>query len=138
MIRHSSNHQETNKKTKNRVKAMSTAEMFSAGVAAQYARKMVELESRGNGDQLNALERVGRECGLKARALRRIINGETRPSLTVFGNIRAGYLNLCERQIEKLRHEVETDKARYGDAAFADLDHEIETLAEKVRQAKGR
>ncbi|TQX91283.1 hypothetical protein EQW76_00655 [Rhizobium sp. rho-13.1] len=137
MIRQTSN-QKASKRTENRAKVMSTAEMFSAGVAAQYARKMVEIESRGNGDQLNALERVGRVCGLKSRALRRIINGETSPSLSVFASIRAGYLNLCERQIERLRHEVETDKVRYGDAAFADLDEEIETLAEKVRQAKGR
>lgn len=115
---------------------MSTVEMFSPGVAAKYGRKMVEMESRGNGDQLNALERVGREVGLKARALRRIINGETSPSLAVFGRMRAGYLNLCERQIEKLKQEVEADKARYGDDHFMDIDNQVAALAEKLRAAK--
>lgn len=112
--------------------------MFSEDIAAQYGRLAVEIESRGNGDQMNALERVGRECGLKARALRRIINGETVPTLPVFLKIRAAYLNVCDRQIRKLQEAVEIDKVRYGDAAFADLGNEIQSLAEKVRQAKGR
>jgi hypothetical protein len=100
---------------------------------------MVELESRGNGDQLNALERVARNCGMGSRALRRLINGETKdPSISVFGRVRAAYLDLCERQIAKLKHEVEVDMARYGDAAFADLGEEIQALAAKVRQAKGK
>jgi hypothetical protein len=136
MIRHTSNHEETQTKSVNRAKVMSTVEMFSPGVAAKYGRKMVEMESRGNGDQLNALERVGREVGLKARALRRIINGETSPSLAVFGRMRAGYLNLCERQIEKLKQEVEADKARYGDDHFMDIDNQVAALAEKLRAAK--
>ncbi len=116
---------------------MSSVDMFSPEIAAQYGRKMVELESRGNGDQLNALERVGRECGLKARALRRIINGETTPSLQVFSRLRASYLAICERQISKLQNEIETEKARHGDAAFADIDREISALAEKLQRAKG-
>jgi hypothetical protein len=138
MIRHTSNHQKTNRENENRAKVMSSVEMFTPSVAANYARKAVELESRGNGDQLNALERVGRIVGLKSRALRRIINGETMPTLAVFARIREGYLDLCERHIERLRSEVETDKARYGDAAFADIDHEVKALAEKLRLAKER
>lgn len=117
---------------------MSTVDMFSPDIAAHYGRKAVEIESRGNGDQMNALERVGRECGLKARALRRVINGETVPTLPVFLNIRAAYLNICERQVKRLEHELETERRRFGDAAFADLDREISNLAEKVRQAKGK
>lgn len=117
---------------------MSATNMFSTDIAAQYGRRAVEMESRGNGDQMNALERVGRECGLKARALRRIINGETTPTLPTFLSIRAAYLSICERQLRKLEHEIETEKMRFGDAAYADLDREISNLAEKVRQAKGR
>lgn len=138
MIRQTSNHETTNSKIENRAKVMSTVDMFSSDIAAHYGRKAVEIESRGNGDQLNALERVGRECGLKARALRRIINGETTPTFPVFLRLRAAYLNICERQISKLQIEIQTEKKRFGDAAFADLDREISDLAEKVRTAKGR
>ena len=115
---------------------MSTSDVFSTDIAAQYGRKAVELESRGNGDHLNALDRVGREVGLKARALRRIINGETTPTLPVFLRIRAGYLNICERHVRRLQSEIQTEKMRFGDAAFADLDREISDLAEKVQRAK--
>lgn len=137
MHRHIHDHETTNGKFENRDFVMSTAATFSDDIAAHYGRKAVEIESRGNGDQLNALERVGRECGLKARALRRIINGETTPTLPVFLRIRAAYLAVCERQIRRLEQEIAIEKARFGDAAFEDLDREISTLAEKVRQAKG-
>ena len=138
MIRQTWNHETTSSETENRANVMSTVDMFSPDIAAQYGRRAVEIESRGNGDQLNALERVGRECGLKARALRRIINGETTPTFPVFLKLRAAYLNICERQINRLQSEIETEKMRFGDAAFADLDREISNLAEKVRKAKGR
>lgn len=138
MNRQTSNHEKTNSGNETGATVMSTVDMFSPDIAAHYGRKAVEIESRGNGDQLNALERVGRECGLKARALRRIINGETTPTLPVFLNIRKTYLNICERQLRKLEIEIETERKRFGDAAFADLDREIANLAEKVRKAKGR
>lgn len=136
MHRHIENREKTKSKFENRDFVMSTALNFSDDIAAQYGRKAVEIESRGNGDQLNALERVGRECGLKARALRRIINGETTPTLPVFLRIRAAYLSVCERQIRKLEQEIAIEKARFGDAAFADLDSEISSLASKIRTAK--
>lgn len=138
MRRHIHDHQKTNRKFENRDFVMSTVDFLPHDIASHYGRKAVEIESRGNGDQLNALERVGRECGLKARALRRIINGETTPTLPVFLRIRSAYLAVCERQIRRLEQEVAIEKARFGDASFEDLDREIQTLAEKVRQAKGR
>lgn len=115
---------------------MSTLEMFSPDIAREYGRKMLEIETRGNGDQLNALERVAREVGMKPRALRRLINGETMPTLTVFGRLRAGYLNLCERRIKRLQHDLEVEKGRFGSDAFADIDGRISALAEEVRRAK--
>jgi hypothetical protein len=128
-----------NGKSRQEAKAMLSTDAFTPDVAAAYARKMIERESRGQGDQMNALDRVGREVGMTARALRRLINGETKnPSISIFGRIRAGYLRLCEREIAKLTHEIAADKARYGDAAFEDLDHEVQALAAKVRAAKER
>lgn len=128
-----------NTKSGNKAKTMSSVDALSPDLAAKFARKMVERESRGNGDQMNALDRVGRRCGMTARSLRRLLNGETRdPGIAVFGRIRAAYLDLCARQIAELQHEIEIEKARIGDASFEDLDREVEALAEKVRRAKGR
>ncbi|MBD9372795.1 hypothetical protein IB238_09200 [Rhizobium sp. ARZ01] len=117
---------------------MSTADAFSPDITAAYARKMVERESRGNGDQMNALDRVGRRCGMTARSLRRLINGETKdPGLSVFSRVRAAYLDYCARQIAELQHEIEVEKARIGvDDTFADLAAEAEVLAAKVERAK--
>ena len=136
MNRQTSTQKPTIRKAGNREILMSTLEMFSPELARDYGRKMLEMESRGNGDQLNALERIGRVVGLKPRAVRRILNGETQPTLSVFARLRSGYLDLCERQINRLQHEVATEKARFGDAAFAGLDHEIQALADKIHRAK--
>lgn len=127
----------TIRKSENKANTMSSVTPFSPDLAAVYARKMVERESRGNGDQMNALERVGRRCGMTARSLRRLLNGETRdPGIAVFGRIRAAYLDLCARQIAALQHELEVEKARNADASLEDIGREVEALAEKVRQAK--
>ncbi|MDO9417003.1 hypothetical protein [Pararhizobium sp.] len=116
---------------------MSSVEAFSPDLAAAYARKMIERESRGNGDQLNAMERVGRRCGLTARSLRRLVNGETKdPSISVFGRVRAAYLDHCARQIAELQNEIETEKLRFGNDHFQDLAAEAEALATKIRSAK--
>ena len=136
MIRQTSTQKPTIRNAENREISMSTLEMFSPELARDYGRKMLEMESRGNGDQLNALERIGRVVGLKPRAVRRILNGETQPTLSVFARLRSGYLDLCEKQINRLQHEVATEKARFGDAAFAGLDHEIQALADRIHRAK--
>jgi len=118
---------------------MSTVEAFSSEVTASYARKMIERESRGNGDQLNALDRVGRRCGLTARSLRRLINGETKdPGIAVFARVRAAYLEYCARQVAELQHEIEFEKTRFGDEHFQDLDAEASALAQKIKAAKER
>lgn len=139
MIWKTSDHFLANDNSKGKAKAMSTVNAISPDLAASYARKMLERETRGNGDQMGALERVGRKCGLSARALRRLLSGETKdPGITVFGRIRMAYLKYCESQISELAHEIAADKARYGDDAFEDLGAEVQALAEKIKAAKER
>lgn len=118
---------------------MSTADAFSPEMAAAYAKRMVERESRGN-DQIGAFERVGRKCGLNARSLRRLINGEMKdPGIALFGKIRAAYLDLCARQIKELQVELDRERTRFGDEPFVDLAAEAEALAAKIEAArKGR
>jgi hypothetical protein len=119
-----------------KAKTMSSVE-FTPEMTAAYARKMVERESRGNGDQLNALERVGRRCGMTARSVRRLINGETKdPSVSVFSKVRSAYLEYCARQIAELQNEIETEKARTGGDTFEDLGAEAEALAAKIEAAR--
>lgn len=129
----------TIRKFKNKAKTMSSVDAFNSDLAAAYARKMVERESRGNGDQMNALERVGRRCGMTSRALRRLINGETNdPGIKVFGRLRAAYLDFCARQIAELQLEIEVEKARFGGDNFEDLGAQADVLAQKIEAARQR
>lgn len=138
MIWQTSDQKLAKEKTRQATK-MSYVDAFTPQTAATYARRMVERETRGNGDQMNALERVGRKCGLTARSLRRLISGETKdPGISVFSRVRAAYLEYCARQIAELQHELEMEKERTADALDEDLLAQVQSLAEKVAKAKGR
>ena len=92
-----------------------------------YVRRMVELESRGNGDECNALERVARRIGIGSRVARRIKNGERKTvDISLFQQMKTAYLELCESQIRKLEIEIATERARHGE------DNDLEDMADKV------
>lgn len=92
-----------------------------------YVRRMVELESRGNGDQCNALDRVARRIGTGARVARRIMNGERKTvDVSLFARMRSAYLELCEAQLRKLEHEIATERALVGE------DHDLENIGASV------
>lgn len=118
-----------------RESVMSTIEIPSG-----YVRRMVELESRGNGDQCNALDRVSRKIGIQSRAARRILNGERQEiGYGLFTRIRSAYLDLCESQARKLLDEVKADIAKYGeDDDLQNLAQEARRLREKVAAAKAK
>jgi hypothetical protein len=122
-------HKDVEKKQGNKV--MSTA------IATEYVRKMVERETAGNGDVENAIRRLARKHGLSFWQIMHLRAGRAK-SITVdaYTAIRGAYLDYCEQQINDLRREVEEVKGT--DDRFQDLVGEVEALAEKVRQAKGR
>jgi len=92
-----------------------------------FVRRMVELESRGNGDECNALERVARRIGIGSRVARRIKNGERKTvDVSLFARMRMAYLELCEAQIRKLEHEIATERALHG------VDDDLENMADAV------
>lgn len=112
---------------------------FEHSSAGNYLREMVEMESRGHGDQVNALDRVGRVCGLSSRALRRLMNGETKdPAFSVVTKIRLAYLAICERHISRLRAKYEAEAARCGDASFEGFGDRIHALSQELQEAKNR
>jgi transcriptional regulator with XRE-family HTH domain len=122
-----------NDNKKREAKAMSGVNAFTPDLAAAYARKMIELESRGNGDQLNALERVGRRVGMTARSLRRLVNGETKdPGISLFARIHAAYLEQCGKMAASLLQQIEIEKARFGSEHFEDLGAELQALRSKI------
>lgn len=112
-------------------------EAMSTAIASEYVRKMVERETAGNGDMENAVRRLARKHGLSFWQLMHLKAGRAKAiSIDAFTTIRMAYLNHCEEQINQLRREVEAARGQHDD--FEDLDHQIEALASRIRQAKGR
>ncbi|MEX2739945.1 hypothetical protein AB3480_00600 [Rhizobium mongolense] len=110
---------------------------MSTAVASEYVRRMVERETAGNGDVENAIRRLARKHGLSFWQIMHLRAGRAK-SITydAFIAIRGAYLDYCEQQISELRKEVE--EVRGNDDRFEDLVDEVEALASKIRQAKGR
>lgn len=105
-----------------------------------YVRRMVELESRGNGDECNALERVARRIGIGPRVARRIKNGERKTvDISLFAKMKSAYLELCESQIRKLEIEIATERAKHGvDNDLEDFTNAVLALRHQLQEKKAK
>lgn len=100
-----------------------------------WAKKMVQRESRGNGDQANALERVARLCKIQPRSLRRIINGETiDPGIRVYGNVRKAFLTHTAKMISELQEELRIEKSKASDMDLLSIVKDAEELSKKLKE----
>ena len=139
MFRKSSDRISDNDNQQGKTKAMFAVEAFGPKDADQMARKMLERESRGYGDQLNAYQKVAERCGVTARQLRRFLSGEIkRPDFDLIQGIRVGWINLWEEQIRKMQADLDIQKARFGSDHFTDLEADVQALASKIETAKAR
>ena len=115
---------------------MSTLEL--ADTAGGYVRRMVEREAKGWGDQTNAQQRLEARYGLPYWTLEHLRTGRAKTvEAGVFARIRAAYLDLCERQVSRLQHEISIEKALNQDDTLEDLEREAAHLAARI-QAKKR
>lgn len=118
-------------------KEMSTVDF--AGTAGGYVRKMVEREARGWGDQGPAQERLEARYGLPFWSLERLRTGQAKTvDAGLFARSRAAYLDICERQVANLQHEIAAEKAMNEDDTLADLEREAAALAAKIKAKKAR
>lgn len=109
----------------------------SAELAAGYVRRMVESETRGWGDQESALGRLEARYGLPFWSLNNLRTGRAKTvEAGMFGRIRAAYLDLCERQVAKLQHEISIEKALNEDDTLEDLEREARRLAARIQAKK--
>jgi hypothetical protein len=108
-------------------------EMSSAEMASGYVRRMVERESRGWGDQDNALARLEAKYGIPFWSLDNLRTGRAKTvEAGLFARVRSAYLDLCERQVRQLQHEIAVEKAMHGDVTLEDLEREAAALAQKI------
>lgn len=119
-----------------KAKAMGGVAVLGPDMPAAYVRKMIEMETRGNGDQMNAIERVSRDVGMSPRSVRRLVNGETDPGMKLFARIHKAYLDKCARMAAALLHQIEVEKARFGSEHFEDIGAEALALRAKIEARK--
>lgn len=111
-------------------------EMSSAVEAQVYVRRMVARETKGWGDTLDALERIGRDYRLPFWTLNNIRIGRAKTCEGgMLRRIKSAYYDMCERQIMNLKHELEAD-GRRGDDDNSDLLAQVSLLAAEVKAKK--
>ena len=121
------------RETKHRVQEV----MSSAELASGYVRRMVEKETRGWGDQDSALTRLEARYGIPFWSLNNIRTGRAKTvEAGLFARIRGAYLDLCERQVAKLQHEIAIEKALTEDDTLEDLEREAGRLAARIQAKK--
>lgn len=105
-------------------------------VASNYASLLVEMEQRGS-DTEDALYRLEQRYGLSPNQLLHLRSRRAKScDVSLFGRLKAAYIDLCEQQVRKLQHQIAVEKATYDDDDLADLEAEARRLAEKVAAKK--
>ena len=111
--------------------------MSSAELATGYVRQMVERETRGWGDQETAMGRLEARYGIPFWSLNNIRTGRAKTvEAGLFARIRGAYLDLCERQVAKLQHEIAVEKALTEDDTLEDLQREAARLVARIQAKK--
>lgn len=114
-------------------------EMSTAVEAQGYVKRMLENEGSTWGNLSQALERIERRYGIPYWTLNNLRTGRAKTvEAGLFQRLRGAYLDHCERQIARLQHELEMEKERANNDLDADLLAQVQSLAEKVKKAKGR
>jgi hypothetical protein len=108
---------------------------MSVEAATDYVRTMVQRESRGPGDLDNAMQRLEQRYGLPFWTLWHLRKGKAKTVETsLYARIRGAYLDMCQKQVGSLLHEIAMETAA-GDDDLASLEAEARRLAAKI-QAK--
>jgi len=104
--------------------------------AYDYASRLVESEQRGS-DVDTALRRIEQRYGISPNQIIHLRSRRAKScDLGLFGRLRMAYLDLCERQMRRLAHEIAIEKAADADADLRDLEAEAEALARKIAAKK--
>ena len=85
--------------------------------AALWSKDLTRMKARGPGDTENAMRSIEREYGIDYGFLWSLRYRRDRLkiiSLSVYEGIRAAYREECERQLRKLRHEIQITEAITG------------------------
>lgn len=104
--------------------------------ASDFASRLLEFEQRGSSDTESALFRIEQRYGLSPNQIIHLRSGRAKScDVGLFARLRAAYLDLCERKVAKLQHEIAITRAT-SDDTVEDLVAEADALAAKIRAKK--
>lgn len=105
--------------------------------ASNYAATLLEMEQRGS-DVESALFRLEQRYGLSPNQIMHLRSRRAKScDVSLFARLRFAYLDLCERQISKLQHQIAIEKAS-GDDTIENLEAEALALAQKIQARKAQ
>lgn len=106
--------------------------------ASYYARSLVELETRG-ADTDAALHRLEQRYGLSPHQIQHLRSRRAKScDVSLFARLKGAYLDVCERQVSRLQHQIAIEKATDDADDLRDLEAEAAALAAKIAQRKAR
>lgn len=109
--------------------------VMSVEAASKYAANLLEMEQRGS-DVESALHRLEHRYGLSPNQILHLRSRRAKScDVSLFARLRLAYVDLCERQVSRLVHQIAVEKAT-GDDALEDLAAEARALAEKIAARK--
>ena len=113
---------------------------MSTEIAVEQINRMMRFNSKGWGDQTNALRTIARRHGLSFHALDHLRRGRATSILADLRDaIRTAYLDECERQLVKLQHELATERAKGNiDDDLRDLERQAEGLGARLAERRAR
>lgn len=116
-------------------KPLHLVQPMTVEAASDYASRLLEFEQRGS-DTESALSRLEKRYGFSPNQIIHLRSGRAKScDVGLFARLRAAYLDLCERQVTKLQHEIAITKAT-SDDTLEDLVAEADSLAQKIKARK--
>jgi flagellar biosynthesis chaperone FliJ len=104
--------------------------------ASNYAATLLDLEVHRSGNIETALSRIEQRYGISPNQIMHLRNRRAKScDVSLFARLRLAYVDLCERQVTKLQHQIAVEKAT-GDDTLEDLENEARALAAKIKARK--
>ena len=118
-------------------KSRNEVQPMTLDAASDYARHLVEMESRGPGDTEGAMFRLEQRYGIGANQLMHLRAKRAKScDVSLFARLRMAYLDLCEAKLRTLQHKIEIEKAT-GDDTNSDLADRLRAIAAEIDAKKG-
>lgn len=112
---------------------------MNAGTATDYVRLMVHRESRGAGDDENAMERLEAKYGIGRWTLEHFYKRKAKTcEVSLYARICAAFADHCGKQATRLLEEARTARAVEDRDDLAAIQREIEALAARLADAKSK